>query len=159
MNENVSEVDGGIDVTYSRMTETEVEQIAKLYMDYYNHHEDGCWTYEKAYKRIHQIVTMEDSLCLIQRNDTKDVTGMIIGYFKEYDDLRLYYLEEIVIFAEYQNRGYGKAFLDEIEKRILQNGAAHMELLSVDDEHHNHFYTEFGMCTADNLKIMGKHYA
>ena len=146
-------------MTYSVMTETAVEQIAKLYMDYYNHHEDGCWTYEKAYKRIHQIVTMEDSLCLIQKDDSQNVTGMLIGYFKEYDDLTLYYLEEIVIFAEYQNKGYGKAFLREIEKRILQNGATHMELLSVNDAHHHHFYTEFGMYDAKNLKIMGKHYA
>lgn len=146
-------------MTYSVMTETEVEQIAKLYMDYYNHHENGCWTYEKAYKRIHQMITIEDSLCLIQREDAQNVTGMLLGYFKEYDDLRLYYLEEIVIFAEYQNKGYGKAFLHEIEKRILQNGASHMELLSVNDEHHNHFYTEFGMYAAKNLKIMGKHYA
>lgn len=67
-------------------------------------------------------------------------------------------MEEIVILAEYQNKGYGKAFLSEIEKRILQYGASHMELMCVNDEFHNHFYTKFGMYAAANLKIMGKHY-
>lgn len=145
-------------ITYSVMTEKDIEQIAKLYMDYYNNHEHGCWTFEKAYKRIHQIATIEDSLCLIQWDDAQNITGLLIGYFKEYDDLLSYYLEEIVILAEYQNKGYGKAFLNEIEKRILQYGAKHIELLSVNDTHHNHFYTEFGMYAATNLRIMGKHY-
>lgn len=145
-------------MTYAVMTEADVAQVARLYMDYYNHHEGGCWTYEKAYKRIHQIVTIEDGLCLIQRDDGENVTGFVIGYFKEFDDVTEYYLEEIVIFAQYQNRGYGKAFLVEIERRILQHGATHMELLSVNDGHHSHFYGEFGMYAATDLKIWGKHY-
>ena len=49
-------------MTYSIMTEADIDYIATLYMDYYNNHEDGCWTHEKAYKRIHQMVTIEDSL-------------------------------------------------------------------------------------------------
>ena len=145
-------------MTYSIMTEADIDQIATLYMDYYNNHEDGCWTHEKAYKRIHQMVTIEDSLCLIQRDGDQNVTGMVIGYFKEYDDLTAYYLEEIVVFAEYQNKGYGTAFLREIEKRIIAHGAEHIELTSVNDEHHHHFYTQFGMYAASNLKVMGKHY-
>lgn len=40
-------------MNYAVMTEADTGRIAKLYMDYYNGHEDGCWQYEKAYKRIH----------------------------------------------------------------------------------------------------------
>ena len=143
---------------YTVMTEADTGRIAKRYMDYYNDHEGGCWQYEKAYKGIHQMVTIEDSLCLIQTDDAHHTTGFVIGYFKEYDDISIYYLEEIVILAEYQNQGYGKRFLQEIEKRVLEHGAKHIELTSVNDEHHIHFYTEFGMYSAANLKIMGKHY-
>ena len=85
------------------------------------------------------MVTIEDSLCLIQTDDAHHTTGFVIGYFKEYDDISIYYLEEI-------------------EKRVLEHGAKHIELTSVNDEHHLHFYTEFGMYAAANLKIMGKHY-
>jgi len=145
-------------MNYEEMTEADVEKIARLYMDYYNTHEDGCWTFEKARKRIHQMVTIEDSLCLIQKDDEGTTTGFLIGYFKEYDDLIGYYLEEIVVLEKYQNRGYGNQLLREIERRALGHGARHLELSSVNDEHHMHFYTGFGMYPAGNLKIMGKHY-
>lgn len=91
---------------YEKMTAADVDRIARLYTDYYNQHEDGCWTHEKACRRIRQIVTVEDSLCLIQQDDTENTTGFAIGYLKPYDDLTSYWLEEIVILAGYQNKGF-----------------------------------------------------
>ncbi|MGN0972097.1 MAG: GNAT family N-acetyltransferase [Aristaeellaceae bacterium] len=143
---------------YSVMKEADVEAVARLYMDYYNNHEDGCWQYEKACKRIRQMVTIEDSLCLIQMNDEGGTTGFAIGYFKEYDDITAYYLEEIVILADWQNRGCGRQLLQEIERRALAHGARHIELTSVNDAHHMHFYKGFGLYEATNLRVMGKHY-
>lgn len=143
---------------YTIMTGQDVPVIAKAYMEYYNRHENGCWQYEKAYKRIHQIVTIEDSLCLIQREQGQ-ITGFEIGFFKEYDDLTAYYLEEIVILAEYQNKGYGTALLQEVEMRAKERGAEHIELVSVNDAHHMQFYSSFGMYAAANLKVMGKHFS
>ena len=66
-------------MTYSIMTEADIDYIATLYTDYYNNHEDGCWTYKKSYKRIQQIVTIVDFLHLIQWDDSQNVTGMAIG--------------------------------------------------------------------------------
>ena len=145
-------------IEYTRLDEANIVDIAKKYREYYNAHEGGCWTFEKAYRRIHQIVTIEDSFCLIQLNNNK-ITGFAIGFFKEYDDLTAYYLEEIVIFAAYQNKGYGKAFLAELEKKAKERGAEHMELVSMNDDLHMHFYTSCGMYAANNLKIMGKHFS
>lgn len=143
---------------YAIMTGPDVPEIAEAYMEYYNRHENGCWQYEKAYKRIHQIVTIEDSLCLIQREQGQ-ITGFEIGFFKEYDDLTAFYLEEIVILADYQNKGYGTALLQEIERRAKERGAEHIELVSVNDAHHMRFYSSFGMYAATNLKVMGKHFS
>ena len=56
-------------MNYTPITEENVEKAATLYMNHYNQHSGGCWTYEKAYKRIRQMVTMEDSLCLMQEDD------------------------------------------------------------------------------------------
>ena len=47
---------------YAVMAEQDVPAIAKAYMEYYNLHENGCWQYKKAYKRIHQ---RERDLCCI----------------------------------------------------------------------------------------------
>lgn len=143
---------------YVNLTEENIDLVVNNYVDYYNNFEGGCWTYEKAYKRIHQVMTIEGAECLVQYDDEK-MTGFAMGYYKEFDDLKAYFLEEIVIFAEYQNKGYGTAFLNELEVVIRQNGVEHIELISVNDEHHMHFYEKIGYYAASNLKMMGKHFS
>ena len=82
---------------YSTIKKSDVEKVAKLYMDYYNQHSGGCWTYEKACKRIRQMVTMEDSLCLLQETDEQVPTGLVIGFFEEYDDFSFYFLDDMEV--------------------------------------------------------------
>lgn len=94
-------------MNYDIMTEQDVPIIAKKYMEYYNGHEDGCWKYDKACKRIHQMVTIEDSLCLVQR-DHGEITGFVIGFFKEYDDLTEYTLEGSSSLRTIKTRVMGK---------------------------------------------------
>ena len=140
---------------YKKLTKDNIDSVVRAYVDYYNNCEGGCWTYEKAYKRIHQVMTIEDAECFVQYIDGK-MSGFVMGYYKEFDDLKAYFLEEIVIFKEYQNRGYGSAFFEHLEKVILENGVAMMELSSVNDEHHMHFYKKQGFYQASNFVAMGK---
>ena len=142
---------------YTKLTEENIKEVVDAYVDYYNNHEDGCWTYEKAYKRIHQVMTIEGSECFVKYVDGK-LSGFVMGYYKEFDDLKAYFLEEIVIFKEYQNKGYGAAFLEYLEAVVRQNGVEHLELISVNDEHHMHFYKKLGFYAASNLAMMGKHF-
>ena len=142
---------------YVRLTEENIHEVVNNYIDYYNNYEDGCWTYEKAYKRIHQVMTIEDAECMVQYVDGK-LTGFVMGYYKEFDDLKAYFLEEIVIFAEYQNKGYGAAFMMELESIVRANGVEHIELISVNDEHHAHFYKKMGFYAVNTLAMMGKHF-
>lgn len=142
---------------YVKLTEENIDLVVRNYIEYYNTCEDGCWTYEKAYKRIHQVMTIEDAECMVQY-DNGEMTGFVMGYYKEFDDLKAYFLEEIVIFAAYQNRGYGAAFLTELEEVVRHNEVEHLELISVNDEHHMHFYKKAGFYAASNLAMMGKHF-
>ena len=142
---------------YDKLTDENINAVVNAYIDYYNNSEDGCWTYEKAYKRIHQVVTIEGAECFVQYDNEK-LSGFVMGYYKEFDDLKAYFLEEIVIFAEFQNKGYGAAFMEELEKVVRRNGVEHLELISVNDEHHMHFYKKMGFYTASNLVMMGKHF-
>ena len=144
-------------IEYRKMTDENIADVVYKYVDYYNSCEEGCWTYEKAYKRLHQVMTIEDSACFVQYIDNK-MSGFVMGYYKEFDDLKAYFLEEIVIFAEFQNRDYGAAFMEELEAVVRRNGAEHMELISVNDEHHMHFYKKLGFYGASNLIMMGKHF-
>ena len=142
---------------YVKLTEDNLNEVVRNYVDYYNNQEEGCWTYEKAYKRIHQVMTIEDAECFIQY-EGEAMSGFAMGYYKEFDDLKAYFLEEIVIFAAYQNRGYGSALLAELEEMVRKNGVEHIELISVNDDHHMHFYKKMGFYVASNLAMMGKHF-
>ena len=144
-------------INYVKLTEENINEVVEAYVDYYNNCEDGCWTLEKAYKRIHQVMTIEGSESFVQYVDGK-MTGFVMGYYKEFDDLKAYFLEEIVIFKEYQNKGYGAGFLEYLEADVRQNGVEHLELISVNDEHHMHFYKKLGFYAASNLAMMGKHF-
>lgn len=73
---------------------------------------------------------------------------------ESYDDFTFYYLDEILIFGEYQNKGYGRLLLQEVEQRVRERGAQMIELVCPDDAHHMHFYGGFGMAEATNLKLM-----
>ena len=43
----------------------DIDLIVPLYIEYYNNHEEGCWTEETAKRRIRQVLTMDDSYSLI----------------------------------------------------------------------------------------------
>ena len=51
---------------YRLMTENDLEYVVEKNNEYYNNVEGCCWTYEKAYKRIYQVLTMEISWSKLQ---------------------------------------------------------------------------------------------
>ena len=126
-------------MTYREMTIEDIEKVLPLYIDYFNNHEDCCWTEKTAYKRIHQVLSMEDSYAVImEKEDT--VIGFAMGYLQQYDDIVSYVLDEIIIDYAYQNQGLGSSFLSEVEKRVKEKGVACVELKAVNDEMHERFY-------------------
>ena len=143
-------------MNYRIMTENDLKYVVEKNNEYYNNVEGCCWTYEKAYKRIHQVFTMEDSMCMVQMDCNDTITGYLMGYFKEFDDIRGFFLEEIVIFTDYQGNGYGTDFLKKLEEVTRENNVSIIELNSVNDEKHKHFYSKLGFYEATNFVMMGK---
>lgn len=137
-------------MNYRIMQESDIEKVIPLYMNYYNHHEDSCWTEQTTYKRIHQVVTREDSYSLLaEENET--LVGFAVGYFEQYDDIVAYDLNEIVIDYAYQKKGIGTNLLLELERRVKEMGAAMIQLQAVNDEMHEHFYGKLDYKTANSL--------
>lgn len=137
------------------MSEKDLDIITSLYVRYYNENEDGTWTFEKAYKRIRQVLLTPDSYCLIQEKNGI-YTGFLMGYIKEYDDLKSYFLEEIVVFKDYQNKGLGTLFINELERHLLDNDVSMIELMSINEVKHLHFYGKFSFKKSSNLLVMSK---
>lgn len=142
-------------MTYRKMEETDMEPLILLYMNYYNEKEDGQWTAQTTYKRIRQVLTREDSYCLVLEEDGR-IIAFAMGYFEQYDDGFAYDLVEIVVDADYQNKGIGKALMRELESRVKEEGAMLVQLEMVNDEHHEHFYGNLGYKTATNLVLKTK---
>ena len=137
------------------MTVSNINAVLPFYISYYNEQENGCWTEERAAKRIHQVLSMEDSLSLIAENED-GAFGFAMGYFKQYDDITGYTLEEIVIAYEYQNQGFGSVLLGELERAVQEKGAACVELHAVSDEQHERFYGKAAYHNAKNFVVKVK---
>ena len=135
---------------YRIMTEADIRRVLPLYIEHYNTYEGGEWTEETTYKRIHQVWSREDSLCLILENKT-EIIGFAMGYFEQYDDLKAYDLIEIVITHKYQHHGYGTAFMLELERWVKDLGGAMIQLEAVNDPLHNDFYGKLNYRDCSNL--------
>ncbi len=142
-------------MNFRQMFSADIEKVVPIYVEYYNVHEGREWTPEKAYKRIHQTLSREDSFALMVE-DKGQTLGFAMGFKRMYDDIESFYLEEIVIASEYQHKGYGSALLREIERRVKEMGVAMVELDSVNDEMHHHFYGKAGYKNTTTLQGKSK---
>ena len=133
----------------------DIAAVLPLYISYYNGQEDGCWNEKTASKRIHQVLSMEDSYGLIVENGN-GVMGFVMGYFKQYDDIIGYTLDEIVIAYEHQNKGIGSMLLRELEQRVKEKGASCVELQAVNDDMHEGYYGKAGYRNAKNFVMKVK---
>ena len=125
------------------MKAEDIYKVIDLYINYYNGVEGASWNEKTVYKRIHQVISIEDSFSLIIEDNT-NIIGFAMGYFKQYDDVIGYTLEEIVINHEFQNRGYGTMLLKNLENCAKDKGASCIELKAVNDKMHDYFYGKNG---------------
>ena len=137
-------------MTYREIHLDNFQEIVPLYMHYYNTWENGQWTADTARKRIHQVVSREDAFGLIAMEDGVPV-GFAVGNCVQYGDGVTYDLNEIVIAKEFQGQGRGTQLIRELAARAKEKGAFLMQLESVNDGMHAHFYHKCGFYDANNL--------
>ena len=142
-------------MTYRNMTEADIFSVIPLYIEHYNTYEEGQWTEETVYKRIHQVWSHEDALCLIAE-EKNGICGFAMGHFEQYDDLKAYDLVEIVIVHDLQNQGLGTEFMLELERRVKALGGAMIQLEAVNDDMHNRFYGKLRYQDCSNLILKSK---
>ena len=143
-------------VTIREMKLSDVELVLPLYLDYYNTCEECSWTMETAGCCIRQIVGMQDAYSLLMQEEDGTPIGFAMGYFKQYDDLVGYELEEIVIARKYQRQGLGSKLLACLEERVRQKGASCVELKAVKDEMHEQYYGKAGYQNVGNFILKVK---
>ncbi|MBQ8227494.1 MAG: GNAT family N-acetyltransferase [Clostridia bacterium] len=137
------------------MIEEDIKNLIPLYIEYYNGYENAEWTEKTTYKRVHQVLSREDSYCVVWEDDD-GIVAFAIGYFEQYDDGFAYDLVEIVVVTHLQNKGYGTVFMRQLESYVKKEGAMLVQLQAVNDDLHNHFYSKLGYKDASNLVLKTK---
>lgn len=79
-----------------------------------------------------------------------------MGRFETFYDLTAYNLVGIIIASAYQNTGIGTQMMAQLEQQVQSLGAAMVQLESVNDSLHEHFYGKLGYGDATNLKLKFK---
>lgn len=129
----------------------DIEEIIPFYISYYNNSDGDEWTHDLAYKRIHQVFTTEDSLCLIAKLNSS-IVGFLMGYIETFDDLQAYDLAEILVSLDKQGSGIGTQLMLDLERRLKELNVKMIQLDSENDSMHKHFYNnKLGYKKAKNL--------
>ncbi|MDY4724367.1 MAG: GNAT family N-acetyltransferase [Bacilli bacterium] len=132
------------------LEEKELEPSINMYIDYYNDVEGNKYTYSIVLKKFLQFMNLIDNRCYVLKEEDK-ILGVVLSYIKTYDDLKTYYLEEIVIEKGHQNQNLGCYLLSLVEEDIKKDDVKGIELLSINDEHHHRFYEKNGFKDVKNL--------
>lgn len=146
--------ENGMNITYRQMQKEDIAKVMPLFIEYWNSTGDE-WTSELAYHRIWQALGSPDAYCMIAE-DGENAVGFAMGRFETFSDLTAYDLVEIIVASAYQKSGIGIKMMAELESRVKNMGAAMVQLISVSDEMHEHFYGKLGYGDATNLKLKSK---
>lgn len=131
-----------MDYEFKELTIEELDIVINKYINYYND-EGGQWTYNLAKKRLEQIF-LTPYFYGIGLYNGFELLGFVIGWFKHFDDLQLFYVEEILVFKEYQNKGLGSKMLQELESLVKKQGAQKIDLSTTYEDVHQRFYSRLG---------------
>lgn len=132
-----------------QLTEYDIQGFAASYRDYFNA-DGGRWSSERAYKRLHQMWSIEDSICLKALLEDR-ICGILLGYLEWFDDGPCFHILEVLVLKEYQCCGVGSALMKEAEHIAESEGATAAMLEALNDEAHEHFYSRLGYTTRNNL--------
>lgn len=143
-----------MDYKFKELTIEDLETLMNKYIIYYNA-EGGNWTYDLAKKRLEQIFLIPYFYGIGLYNES-ELLGFAIGWFKQFDDIQLFYVEEILVFREYQNKGLGSKILQELESLVKKQGAQKIDLSTTYEDTHQKFYSRLGYKKSDFLIPMYK---
>lgn len=136
------------------LQEADLHTFSPFYANYFNMEGDQ-WSEERAYRRLHQMWSVEDSICLKAiKNNT--IQGILMGYLNWFDQAPLLHIFEILVLKNSQHQGIGLKLLQEAESIAKAKGATAATLETLDDELHENFYRKGGYHTNSHLVFKKK---
>jgi GNAT superfamily N-acetyltransferase len=120
---------------------SDIDNIAPLYLEYFNTFEEAQWTIPNVKRRLRQLILREDNLGLLLQ-DEHEIVGFAVGQLTQFDDGIVFELNELFIAASKQGKGLGSYLLTAIETLAKECGAFRIQLITGTDDRHHRFYNE-----------------
>lgn len=93
------------------MTESDVENVAKLYLAAYH----TSWPLERARVYLEKFYRFEPESCLVATEGGR-IVGAILAYSFERETGFILYIQELMVHPEAQSRGIGKAMVKHLRE-------------------------------------------
>lgn len=85
-----------------------------------------------------------------------EVVGIVLGYLEQWDKSSHFYLKEMCVISELQNRGVGTALMEALEAALRERGCQKIYLLTARDTGAQAFYEKRGFYVSQKMIMMGK---
>ncbi len=138
----------------NRLTLEDIHKFAPFYQAYFNAEGDR-WTENLAYKRLHQMWSIDDSLCF-KAEEQGFIYGILMGFLECFDDGPCFHIFEILVLREHQNAGIGTALIQTAEAEAKRLGAVVSTLEALTDLKHEIFYGRMGYQTKPDFAFKVK---
>jgi aminoglycoside 6'-N-acetyltransferase I len=116
------------------------------------------WTFEKANTLLTSFVSTPGFIGYIGKDEI-GIKAVCLGHRKEWWNSSEYYIEEMYVDKNEQNKGYGSRMFEYIYKDIIDRGIKAITLITDRDTFANDFYDKNGFYSIDSMvfkkKILG----
>lgn len=109
-----------------------MHQAAQLLVDAFHEHWPEAWpTFEEGLKEVHEMLG-PDRICRFAVDEKDNVLG-IIGGISQYDG-HVWELHPLAVQPNMQNKGIGRALMEDFEEQVRQRGGLTVTLGSDDED-------------------------
>lgn len=144
-------------MTIQPVTENDIENCAKVFVDTYNH---APWNYQ--WKHIDALNYLKEYYSSAQFKgfilyDNGVFAGAVFAHTKTWWTGRQLYIDELFIAPHAQKKGYGKALMNYAERYAMENGLVAITLMTHKFMPSMKFYEGIDYIHAQPLVILFKH--
>ena len=143
-------------LNYKEIELNDLSEMAALYVETFNAAPwNDQWTMETARKRLHQMISTEDSYGLCAYADGL-LCGAILGGMEQFYNGVMFDVKEFWVKNSMRGQGLGTEIFSELEHRLKQKGVNEIILFTSRGDATEHFYHKQNMKSNHDMVFMTK---
>lgn len=143
-----------MNLEFREMHESDFSACAKVLMAAFKDEPwNENWTYEQAYRRVGDIMSIRVSKGYVAC-DGKEVVAMALGHMVYCPDWSQLYIDELSVHPNYQSKKIGSKLLDYVRKELKKDDVRYIILNTQVGFSAANFYEKNGFEKLDNVMMM-----